>query len=288
MQHIVSSLILAVLTVVAAPSWATTPVVGQSVIYRADSTHSYAAIVTYVEGDGEADLVVLNAYSLGYSFGFGLGGRYDWPATYLAAVTEGSGDNRWQVNPSIGLGATGPTGATGSAGPTGPTGAAGATGATGSQGIQGVAGPTGATGSTGPTGATGSAGATGATGPGALVTATSSPTLTFGGAAAQMDTTHDAEYTVVVTIANSLSLSGGSGGHVDLVCDSSSTPTTVRVTAAASSTGTLTVGLALNTSTTLGITWRVPAGDYCKLATVNDTGTPTFTLVRQFKQTLGN
>lgn len=228
--------ILSVLVILSlsASALASTPVVGQSVIYRHNSTHHYAAIVTGVWEDGTADLVMFNTYLLGYSFGFGWSSRYDWPATYLEGVTEGTTDNRWAVNPNIGLGATG------------------------------------------------------ATGPGALVTGQSTPSLTLNGSAAVIDSTHDAELTVTVTVANSITIAGGTAGHVDLVCDSSSTPTTVVETVSAASTGTVVVGITLNTSNTLVLRWRVAAGHSCKLATVNDTGAPSFTLVRQIKQTLGN
>lgn len=269
----------------AAPASATVPVVGQSVIYRADSTHSYAAIVAYPVANGEADIIVLNAYSLGYSFGFGQTSRFDWPVTYLADVYEGPGDNRWQVNPSIGLGATGPTGAIGSAGPTGPTGSTGATGATGSQGIQGTQGPTGATGSTG---STGSAGSTGATGPGALISALSTPTLTINGAAVQFDTTHDVNYKATIKIGTAISLTTGAAGHVDLLCDANTNPTTIVDTVSNEQTGTLVVGANLVQSMTASLNWRARPNDRCKLTSTNDTGTPTYTLVRQSLQTLGN
>lgn len=266
------TLMLAGLAVIALAgvSSASTPVVGQSVIYRYDSTHSYAATVALIEGDGSCDLVVYAWYP--YSFPFGPNSQAAYATTYVQSVVEGTSDNRWTVNPNIGLGATGPTGATGPAGPTGPTGATGATGATGEQGIQGVSGPT---------------GATGATGPGALVTGQSTPSLTLNGSAVQFDTTHDTEYTVTVKISTTLSLSGGAAGHVDLLCDSSSNPTTVVETISGESTGTLTVGLNLVASNTMVLRWRVPAAHRCKLTTTNDTGTPTYTLVRQLLQTLG-
>lgn len=275
--------ILIALALLAVPTSAraTTPVVGQSVIYRFDSTHSYAAIVAAVEMDGSADLVMLNAYTLGYAFGFGASSRYDWPATHLPGVIEGTTDNRWSVNPNIGLGATGPVGPAGSAGPTGPT---GSTGAQGPQGNQGTSGPTGATGSTGAAGATGS---TGPAGPGSIVTGTSTPTLAFNGAAAQFDTTHDTVYTVSVKITTTLSLSGGAAGHIDLLCDATTTPSTIVETVQSESTGTLTVGLNLQSSNTQVMVWRVPVAGRCRLATTNDTGSPTFAIVRQVLQILG-
>ncbi len=237
MKHLaLACLVLLGLAGVAAAS----PVVGQSVIYRYDSTHSYAATVAHVESDGGADLIL---YSwINTAFGFGPSSYYSLPTTWAASVVEGSGDNRWSVNPDIGLGETGPTGATGSVG---------------------------------------------ATGPGALVTASSTPTLALNGSAVQFDASHDTEYVASVKIATTLSLSGGAAGHVDLVCDASATPTTIVETVSGESTGTLTVGLNLVTSATQVLRYRVPAGHRCKLTTTNDTGTPTITIVRQVLQTLG-
>lgn len=70
--------------------------------------------------------------------------------------------------------------------------------------------------------------------------------------------------------------------------DSSATPSTVVETVSAASTGTVVVGITLTTANTLVLRWRVAATHSCKIVTVNDTGVPAFTLVRQFKQTLGN
>lgn len=228
---------------------AASPVIGQSVIYRYDSTHSYAATVAYIESDGSADLTVYSWATT--AFGFGPSSFFGLPATWAVGVVEGTSDNRWSVNSSIGVGATGPTGATGSVG------------------------------------ATGSTGSTGAVGPGALVTSSSTPTLALNGSAVQFDTSHDTEYTASVKIATTLSLSGGSAGHVDLVCDASTTPTTIVETVSSESTGTLTIGLNLASSNTLVLRYRVPAAHRCKLTTTNDTGTPTITIVRQVLQTLG-
>lgn len=225
---------------------AASPVVGQSVIYRYDSTHSYAATVAFLESDGSADLTVYSWATT--AFGFGPSSFFSLPATWAVGVVEGSGDNRWSVNPNIGLGATG---------------------------------------ATGPAGAAGSTGSTGATGSGALVTSSSTPTLALNGSAVQFDSTHDTEYVASVKISTTLSLSGGSAGHVDLVCDASTTPTTIVETVSSESTGTLTIGLNLASSNTLVLRYRVPAAHRCKLTTTNDTGTPTITIVRQVLQTLG-
>jgi hypothetical protein len=88
------------------------------------------------------------------------------------------------VQGSIGL--TGPQGPIGLTGPQGPT---GLTGATGPQGIQGEQGPIGLTGPAGPTGATGATGAqgpigltgaTGVAGENAIVTRTSTSSISIG------------------------------------------------------------------------------------------------------------
>lgn len=235
--------VLLFIAAMATRAWATTPVIGQSVIYRYDSTHSYAAIVTKIENDGTVDLVMLSwCYT---DFVFGPSSLYSAPTTFLWGVTEGSSDNRWAVNPNIGLGATGATGATGSAG------------------------------------------ATGATGPGALVTGSSTPTLTIGGSAVQFDTTHDTQYTVTVSISSSITLTTGAQGHVDLLCDATSTPSVIVDTVGGGVTGTLVVGASLVVPVTGTVRWRVPAGHRCRLTSTNDVGTPTITLVRQFLQTLG-
>lgn len=240
--------VLLIVAALGTKAWAV-PVVGQSVIYRLDSTHSYAATVTKVEGDGTADLVI---YSWVVSpFAFSYSSLYSAPATMLDGVTEGGSDNRWAANPNIGLGATGPTGATGSIG---------ATGATGS---------------------------TGATGPGALVTGVSSPTLTIGGAAVQFDATHDTDYRATITINSSITLTAGAQGHVDLLCDNTGTPAIIVDTIGSGITGTAVVGVTLAVPTTGTVRWRVPAGQRCRLTSTNDAGTPTITLVRQFLQTLG-
>lgn len=253
---------------------ATTPVLGESVVYRLDSTHSYVGIISFLHGDGTQTITILRSDG---DYIAGPNSQYAF-ATMAVRTIEGSGDNRWQVNPDIGLGATGPQGAVGPAGPTGATGATGASGATGPQGVTGATGPTGSTGATGPTGAAG---------PGSFVVGQSTPTLSIGGAASQFSTTADTLYTASIKITTTLSLSGGSAGHVDLVCDTATNPTTVVATVQSESTGTLTVGLNLQSSNTLLLQWRVPSSHRCKLQSTNDTGTPTYSIVRQLLQTLG-
>lgn len=226
------------------------PAIGQIVTMQIDTGRFVPGVITAVNSGNNVNIVGLADSTT------------DWPngspttahaAQLWISVDKGTSSGQWQDN-TAGVGPAGPTGATG------------------------------ATGATGPTGATG---ATGATGVGALVISSSAPSLTLNGSAIQFDSTHDTIYTVSIKIATSLSLSGGSAGHVDLVCDSSASPTTIVETISSESTGTLTVGLNLVSSNTLVMHWRVPAGDRCKAVTTNDTGTPVFTIVRQRLQTLG-
>lgn len=121
---------------------------------------------------------------------------------------------------------------------------------------------------------------------GSRVSGESTPTLALNGSAVLFDSSHDTIYTASVKITTTLSLSGGAAGHADLVCDVNTTPTTIVATVQSESTGTLTIGLNLQASNTLGVQWRVPAGQRCKLTTGNDVGTPTYSLVRQRLQTL--
>lgn len=281
----------------AAEQQLTTPVIGLPVLYQYDSTHTYAGYISGINDDSQ-NLVVFAHNDNAENWLFGPSSQGAYPTMQVVGTIEGATDNRWQVNPA-GLGPQGPMGAAGSTGAQGLAGSTGATGATGSTGPQGpigltgsvgavgATGPQGTAGATGSAGASGSTGATGPAGPGSLVTGSSTPTLTIGGAAVQFDATHDTIYTVSVKITTSISLSGGAAGHVDLVCDAATAPTTIVETVQSESTGTLTVGLALQTSNTLVMQWRAPAGHRCKIVSTNDTGTPTYSITRQALQTLG-
>lgn len=139
----------------------------------------------------------------------------------------------------------------------------------------------------GPTGATGATGITGATGPGSVVTSTATSSRSLNGAAWQASTTKDTELTYTFKIENTVSLAvPGSGGTVHLFCDASSTPTTEVEAVSESFTGVLTVGLTMIHSNMLVVRYRQPLSHFCKLTSTNDTGTPTFTFVRQVEQTL--
>lgn len=263
-------MVVVTLLVTLTPDAVADPAIGQPVMYRYDSTHIHPAVITKDNGDGSWNLVVFSKGA--ENFVFGPSAQWAYGTISVFGVTEGSTDNRWAVNPNVG--AQGPSGATGAQGPQGVT------------GLQGVTGSQGPAGSTGATGGTGATGSTGATGPGALISGSSTPTMTLNGAAVQFSTSVDTEYTASVKITTTLSLSGGAAGHVDLLCDSSSTPSTIVQTIQSESTGTLTIGLNLQSSNTLVMRVRVPVAHRCRLATTNDTGTPTYSIVRQVLQTM--
>lgn len=206
---------------------AAAPVPGQVVTYH-DTSADFTAIVSQVNGDGSASLVLLDpdGYSTWWPSSVAANFEAADATTQVVGAAQGSSTGQWSV-----VSANVPSA-------------------------------------------------------GQLVSSTSTPSLTLNGSAAQFDASHDTEYTVTVKIATTLSLTGGAAGHVDLLCDSTTTPSTVVETVSSESTGTVVVGVALTSSNTLVMRYRVPAAQRCRLTTTNDTGTPTFTLVRQVLQTL--
>lgn len=195
---------------------AAAPTKGQLVLYRYDSTHVYAAVVTKVVSGNTVNLVAWSHVDAAW----GDGNSADVPTIPYASVAMGACDDCWSA----------------------------------------IAGQS--------------------------IESTSTPSLTLNGSAVQLSTDHDVEYTATVKIANTLTLTGGSAGHVDLVCDASASPSTAVETVSAESTGSVVIGISLVTSSTGVLRWRVRAGDYCKLTTTNDAGTPSYTLIRQVAQTL--
>lgn len=117
---------------------------------------------------------------------------------------------------------------------------------------------------------------------GSRVTAQSSPSLTLNGGGTQFSTTEDTEYSVTVRIDLTTSLVAGMGGTVHLLCDGNATPTT-EISTLQFAHG---LGLAQTASFTGTLRWRTAIGEFCRVTTTNDTGTPTFTLVRQRLQIL--
>lgn len=217
----------------------TTPLRGMPVLYQMTTGNFHAAMVAGNISGTTCDLVIFS-----HGSDWEDGGDPSYAIRTYFSKTEGTTAGTWQVNPA-GLGP---------------------------QGVQG------------PTGATGATGSTGATGPGALVTSTAFQSTTFTGtpptsSARQVSTTKDVIVTASFKIDTTLSLTGGSAGTVRLLADASNPPTTEIARVASSSTGTLTVGLNLATSNTLILTGRLRPSDFYRFVGVNDTGTPTMTLV---------
>ena len=186
-------------------------------------------------------------------------------------------------------GAQGPIGATGAAGPTGATGAQGPTGATGTAGAAGPtgsAGPSGPTGATGGTGPTGPTGATGATGP-SSIGAPNSRSLSLATAYQCTDNTKPCIATVNVTSTANFSLTGGTTNSATVVLGStnavaSGTGSTLG-NYTNSVTGTIAVGLNLNSQSAQTYTIPVPAGWF--FAVRQTAG--TVSIVSAFDQALG-
>lgn len=91
-----------------------------------------------------------------------------------------------------------------------------------------------------------------------------------------------------VTVANTLTLTGGQAGRVELRVGTSSSlsgsDTVARVDAG--NTGTLTLGLTLVSTVGGELSYLVPAGDWVEVVGVNVTSTPTYALVAQSEETL--
>lgn len=198
-------------------------------------------------------------------------------------------------------GATGSTGPTGGVGATGAAGSAGSTGAQGAAGAQGIQGTTGATGPTGSTGATGSAGtngtngaagatgatgATGAAGPDVFGTPTSR-TLSLATAYLATTTTKPAMVTINLTSTANFSLVGGTTNTADILIGSTTgvaTGTgTIMCKYGNSITGTIAVGLNMNSVAAYSCTLALPAGYY--FAIRQTAGTVTITSA--FDQAVG-
>lgn len=97
----------------------------------------------------------------------------------------------------------------------------------------------------------------------------------------QISTTQNARVYYAVNIACTLNLTTGQSGSVvmEYADDSSFVMNDVIVqTSTNANTGTLAIGLALNQTVTSTVSGDIPAGKYVRLRTVNNTGTPTFTM----------
>lgn len=187
----------------------------------------------------------------------------------------------------------GPQGAAGAAGSAGAAGAQGAQGVAGAQGIPGAQGTPGAQGSTGATGATGpagTAGATGATGPAGSAGATgpagatggfsaygqpTARTFALGTAYQCTDNTRPCILTVTLASTAALSLTAGATNQADLVLGTSSGIASSGGTRIAqysnSLTGTLVIGLAINTNSNVTYTLNMPAAGFMAIRQTSGT-----------------
>lgn len=193
------------------------------------------------------------------------------------------------VGPAGSNGTNGSVGATGATGPTGATGAAGSPGATGSTGPTGPTGATGANGTTGSAGATGATGATGSTGPAgpSTIGAPATRTLSLATAYQCTDNTKPCIVTVNITSTASFSLSGGTTNSADVLLGSTNGVAggtgTIVGKYSNSVTGTIAVGLNMNSVYAGQYAIYVPAGYY--IAIRGTAGTVTITSA--FDQQLG-
>jgi hypothetical protein len=89
-----------------------------------------------------------------------------------------------------------------------------------------------------------------------------------------------------VRIVSSSTLVGGQIGRVELRCDAGSPPTTVQDRIAGGSSGTLLVGLNIVDTSEAVLFFLIPEGFNVNLTTVNELGTPTFTLTNVTEITL--
>lgn len=150
----------------------------------------------------------------------------------------------------------------------------------GDKGEDGEIGPAGADSTVpGPVGPKGDKGDIGNTGPaGAISSLTpSTPTRTLNSNFTPSATNHVwVSYTV--RIACALTLSGGQNGTVQLLSDTATTPTTSRARARNENSGTLVVGLAINNSQDIQLSYLVPAGHKVRLSS---SGTATMSIIDQ-------
>lgn len=110
------------------------------------------------------------------------------------------------------------------------------------------------------------------------------PTRTLNSTGFQPNTIRTCGLIYSVRVQCNLSLTGGQQGLVQLLSDSSSTPTTVRSQGRNGNTGTLTIGLNTTQDGGAELSYTCPSSDYVIIKTTNLTGTPTFTLEEQTEE----
>lgn len=101
------------------------------------------------------------------------------------------------------------------------------------------------------------------------------------GSAFQPSTTQPTYVSYALRVVSSITLSGGQAGRIELRSDSSNPPSTVRGRVAGGATGTVVVGVSMSDTAEGTISYIVPAGHYVLLQSVNETGTPTYSINSQ-------
>ena len=92
--------------------------------------------------------------------------------------------------------------------------------------------------------------------------------------------------TYSVRIDTALSLTTGARGRVELLSDTANPPTTVRARVAGGNTGTLTVGLNTSDVIEAPLSYIIPPGHCAMLQSVDEVGTPTYSITTQTETTL--
>lgn len=87
-------------------------------------------------------------------------------------------------------------------------------------------------------------------------------------------------------IVSALTLAGGAAGRIELRSDASNPPTTVRARVAGGSTGTVVVGVSMSDTVESPLVYLVRPADFVLLQSVNETGTPSYSLGAQYEITL--
>lgn len=134
-------------------------------------------------------------------------------------------------------------------------------------------------GPTGPTGATGATGAQGPQGDPGVGFGTLSPSIstrTIGGSAYQVSSTRPAFVSYSGRVSSASTLLAAQAGRIELRSDSSNPPTTVRARTAGGLSGVLATDIS-----EAPLAYIVPAGHYVQLVSVDETGTPTYSLGAQ-------
>lgn len=108
----------------------------------------------------------------------------------------------------------------------------------------------------------------------------STPTRAIG-TAFQPSTTRPVLVSYSARVASTLNVSGGASGRIELRCDASNPPTTVRKRVAGGLTGTVVAGIAVTDIAEGDMSVLVPPGHYVLLQSVNEIGTPTYSLLAQ-------